>query len=288
MLGSDSNLYTNRADHGDANHASGKRFLGRSRTFWAVIGSMTFVIGITCLFGLQMMSYWQMHKYAKKFAILDRTPRPLPTVAISSSPTTKLAGRGYSFQSPWTDFDVEKSKFPGSCGVFAFRSHSAILFCAPEAGSEDLRATVKNLVGNSLEKLVGSEAMKSDYAFRAALLATTTRNLTPWMSQRESIRTDTLLMFKATSSIGGNTGLFQVESNGWRGFQFDDPTKGPKNVTLELYDSQDRHVEIVFIPNRSTGIGLTQQEINRVVQSLSLSNSNAIASTTKPQARVEP
>jgi hypothetical protein len=51
-------------------------------------------------------------------------------------------------------------------------------------------------------------------------------------------------LIKGVSSVGGETGVFKVTAGGWNGFQFDDPAKNPKQVTFELYDAQDRHVEI--------------------------------------------
>jgi len=68
----------------------------------------------------------------------------------------------------------------------------------------------------------------------------------PWMSRREAVRTSMLLTSKAISSIGGDTGLFSVQANDWKGFQFGDPAKRPKTITLQLYDSGDRHIEITF------------------------------------------
>lgn len=89
------------------------------------------------------------------------------------------------------------------------------------------------------------------------------------MSQREAIRQTFLLLLKAMSSVGGDTGLFEIEANGWKGFQFDDPEKLPKRIALELYDSQDRHVEIILFRAQNTPkAGITQADINRVVETL--------------------
>jgi hypothetical protein len=73
-------------------------------------------------------------------------------------------------------------------------------------------------------------------------------------------------MIKAISSVGGETGLFKASANDWKGFQFDDPAKQPKKVTLELYDSQDRHVEIIFVTKKDADI--TQADINRALETL--------------------
>jgi hypothetical protein len=72
-------------------------------------------------------------------------------------------------------------------------------------------------------------------------------------------------MIKAISSVGGDTGLFKVSANGWRGFQFDDPAKKAKKVALELYDPEGSHVEIVLAVRKDATNPPTQSEINRIL-----------------------
>ena len=62
--------------------------------------------------------------------------------------------------------------------------------------------------------------------------------------------------------------IFKVTVGGWNGFQFDDPAKRPKRVTLELYDAEGRHVEILFGLPASPAGGITQADINRVLVTL--------------------
>jgi hypothetical protein len=56
----------------------------------------------------------------------------------------------------------------------------------------------------------------------------------PWVSRRDAERTSFLLLIKGVSSVGGETGIFKVRAGGWGGFQFDEPARNPKKVTLEL------------------------------------------------------
>jgi hypothetical protein len=39
-------------------------------------------------------------------------------------------------------------------------------------------------------------------------------------------------------------------------------------VTLEVYDSEDRHVEILFSPGKGESADITQSDVNRVLQTL--------------------
>jgi hypothetical protein len=90
----------------------------------------------------------------------------------------------------------------------------------------------------------------------------------PWMSKRDAMRTSFLLLLKRVSSVGGETGIFRVTVGGWKGFQFEDSARRPKRVTLDLYDAVDRHVEIIFGLPASPGSGMTQADINRVLETL--------------------
>ena len=134
-------------------------------------------------------------------------------------------------------------------------------------GSEDY-SQMGDKDNHNLRKLFGPEATKTNYAFHQSMLAETPAELKPWMSQRDAYRSSMLLMVKAISSVGGETGLFKAQANGWKGFQFDDPAKEPKKVTLELYDSQDRHVEIIFMTKKGAGADITQADVNRALETL--------------------
>ncbi len=105
------------------------------------------------------------------------------------------------------------------------------------------------------------------------------------MSQREAYRVSMLLMIKGISSVGGDTGLFNVEKQGWKGFQFDDPNKKPKSVTLELNDSKDQHIEIIFFAGKQEDASITQSDVNRVLQTLTPASVNA---TISPESLVSP
>lgn len=42
-----------------------------------------------------------------------------------------------------------------------------------------------------------------------------------------------------------------------------------KQITFELYDAQDRHVEVVFHPGRDAAASIPQADVNRVLLTLS-------------------
>lgn len=246
-----------------------KRRFWFSRAFLATIGSIFFLLILAYCWGPQIVMSWKLRHEAKADPVLALTPQKLPEVRPNSTVGTKLSDAGFSFEVPWDDLDTQKTKFVNQMAVYTFRSGRVLTFFGPSPTHEDLMSTVqKTFGGTSISAVFGPEATKSNYNFHKTMLELTPSRMTPWMNQRDAIRTSMLLMIKAISSVGGNTGIFNVDANGWRGFQFDDPTKKPKSVTLELYDLQDHHVEVIFRPGKDAVTTISQADINRVLWTL--------------------
>ena len=242
-----------------------------SRRFLIVLGSIFLFILVVQLWGFQTVMCLEMRSRARRFPLLNLTPRPLPSLVVDARRGTKLLPNGFAFEVPWSGFDAKRSKLFPYAAVFAFESGHAINFFGSDRIHENLLAEVQKDFGDSqgnLTLLLGPEATRSDYEFQKTILWATPSEVRPWTGRRESVRASFLLLLKAVASVGGETGLFAVQANGWRGFQLDDPAKGPKRVTLELYDPQDFHVEIVFSTARDGRAKLTQADVNRVLETL--------------------
>ena len=272
-----------------------KRSFFRSRTFLIVAGALVCLIGYGYFWGLQTVFAWKFRHEAKMTPILNETPVPLASLTANTGNGARLVHAGLAFEVPWQDFDLANSKFTGKMARFKFQSGRTILFFGPAKDHEDLLSTLEKSTGVSrddAERLFGADATKTNYAFHRAMLEETPSHISPFTPQREAIRSSMLLMIKAIASVGGGTGLFEVQTRDWKGFQLDDPAKKPREVTLELYDAQDQHVEIIFSPGKEESAGLTQADINRVSESLQVTDdpqtiplANAFASktdTTKP------
>lgn len=248
----------------------GKRPFFFSCTFLIVIGAIFAILAYAYLWGTQTVLAFTLRNQARKIAILNEKPVPLVSVAANSDPGTKLVHAGFSFEVPWNDLDLQKSKFGGNIAVFAFQSGRVVSFYGPPANHEDLLSAFEKMIGDNRgtsKKLFGPKTTATNYAFHRAILEETPDKVSPFEDQREAVRSSMLLMLKGTSSVGGQTGLFQVQSQGWRGFQFDDPSRNPQ-VTLEVYDGEDRHIEIVFHSGKDVSSSLTQADINRTLQTL--------------------
>jgi hypothetical protein len=261
-----------------------KRRFWLSRPFLIIAGSILAVLVCAYGWGIQTWTSWKFRHEAKHFPVLNMTPRPLPAVGANRTAGMQLADAGFTFEVPWSDPDSEKTKQIGQIALFAFRSGRVVEFFPPGPVDGDLLAVAEHSFGDShgnLKQLFGPESVKSNYAFHKTLLEATPAMLTPWMSQRDSMRAGFILLLKMVSSVGGGTGIFSVEANGWKGFQLDDPAKKPKKITLELYDPQDRHAEVIFYNSAKAGeASITQADINRVL--LTLRPTNQLTSAVTP------
>ena len=234
-----------------------------SRTFLAIMGGVLGILVVGYLWGFQTAMSFELRHQAKRFPQLNMRPQSLPPVAANNSPGATLAHAGLGIEVPWEDLDAKKSKYSKSLAVFAFHSGKVVSLYGPSPSGEDLLSSV--------EKSFGDDQGKVIEVFGPSVK--------PWMDHREAERMSTLLTIKALSPVGGATGIFEVAANGWRGFQFDDPAKKPRLVTLELYDPQDRRVEIIFASKSGATERITQADINRVIQTLKPSTEVVSAQT---------
>jgi hypothetical protein len=249
-----------------------------SRRFLIVIGCIAFLIFVAYMWGFQTVLAVELRYRARQVRIFNLTPKDLSSLEADTRPGTRLLPPGFRFEVPWKDFDKGKSKLYPHIAVFAFDSGHAIYFFGSSAGDTTLLAEVEKDFGDSkgaLSMLFGPEATKSDYDFQRTFLWTTPSEIRPWTDRRQAVRISFLLLIKAISSVGGETGVFAIYGNGWKGFQFDDPAKGQRRVTLELYDPQGRHVEIIFALKHDSPVRITQAAINRVLQTLHTDNHGA-------------
>ena len=232
---------------------------------------MAFILFSVHVWGFQTFMYIKLRQESKKLHILNYVPEEIAPVEPSDAKGVMLTSRGFAFEAPWSDLNMGKSKATGTWAIFAFDSGVGVTFCTPSTTGEDLRDVVAKEFGGDRKKLevvFGKDQTSSEYAFHEALLNTTTANVKPWTSSAQVARSGMMLALKAASSVGGETGLYKVAANSWRGFQFDDPSKKANQVALELYDTEGGHVEIVLTVRKGASNPPTQSEINRILLSL--------------------
>jgi hypothetical protein len=121
-----------------------------------------------------------------------------------------------------------------------------------------------------LESAFGRETMKSDYSFVKALYEFTPDNMNHWTaSQGDHNREQLLLIVKSIAlPKAAETGIFGIQNQSYKGFQEGNPRVRQDGIVVDLY-SDEGYVEMIFFQeDYHNFVGVTQPEINRIVQSL--------------------
>lgn len=220
-------------------------------------------------FGAATMFAIEARYVGWKAPIVKRTPIALSDLSISADFKQKLSYAGYEFEVPWAVDEKRTKQVSTTSEVIAFDNGNALWFS---------RVPPKEFVNGLLHmsgkdtattrKLYGDETLKSDYWLVKAILESTPQKVGLLSSRREAARTAMLLLYKAIMiSQGGETGIFQVRTAGFQGFQYGNPQRRPRSIDVEMF-ADDEGLALLFAQRESGPVpAITQAEINQVVQS---------------------
>jgi hypothetical protein len=216
---------------------------------------------------------------AKKVPSIARiVPTELKDHSVSQAPGVKLSYFGYEFEVPWSNLDESKAilypkdKPEKTRVVLTFRSGLRLMVTAVPAREfaneftkEDFKMTPQKF-----EAVFGQGTTTSDYTFARNVYEFTPAKIHYWsLSDGVHYREQAMLIIKSIMPVkAAETGIFYVQNRDYKGFQQGDPAVRKDNLVLDLY-SGDNHCEIIFLQKDYHDIaGVTQPEINRVIQSL--------------------
>lgn len=217
----------------------------------------------------------------KALPIVRVVPTELQDHSISQATGMRLSYVGYEFEIPWDDLDEAKTqlypedKAAKTRAVLAFRSGLRLMIFAMrprELVDEFTRGNLGfgKLTPQAIELLFGHGTATSDYNLVHNIYDFTPDKMHHWsLSDRLHYRETILLTVKSIMpSASAETGIFRLQSQGYKGFQQGDPVKHPKGVVVSLY-SDDGAAEFIFSSQdyRNPSV-VTQSEINRIVQTL--------------------
>ncbi len=242
--------------------------MSRWKRIFILVGIVVVLGGVYLwFFGVQTASALMVRYQFRKLPDVAKTPVPLSDLSISSVPHRAVSYFGYEFELPWDDVDAEKDKTVGTIHVTYFRSGNAFWFSTfpPRDFVNEILKT-GNLDQQSFKRLYGEEAFESDYAFHEKMLQLTPSEITPFISETQAISGQMLLLIKAISMPKASSGIFSIQTQGFKGFQFENPQTRPPRITEELF-SNDRGINAIFM-QKVGGPTISQAEINRVIQSI--------------------
>jgi hypothetical protein len=231
------------------------------------------------LFGFQTVSALLVRYEYRKLPDTAKTPVALADLSISTVPHKKVTYFGYEFELPWDDVDESKDKTTGQIHVGAFRSGNAFWFSTfpPKSFVNEVMETSK-LGPQGFRQVYGDAAFESDYGFKKIMLQMTPSKITPFVSRRQAVTGQMLLLIKGISIPRAESGIFSIQTPEFQGFQFESPQSRPFKITDYLY-SNEGGVDVMFYQKAGgSAPSISQAEINRVIQSIHKVPTQTVAS----------
>jgi hypothetical protein len=199
--------------------------------------------------------------FAKTAPVVTRVvPVELKDVSASLAPGTKISYFGYQFEVPWSDLDESQTQASPEN-----KDHMQMVWIG-------FRSGLKLFI-----VITPHEVEVPDYALLKRAYQITPEQIHYWpLIEGWGYRDAHLLVAKwaflqGIGQPGSNpaeTGIFNLQSQRYNGFQYGDPRSRPDVLELRVY-SDDGRVDIKFLQGGyDEPTGITQPEINRIMQSL--------------------
>jgi hypothetical protein len=231
-------------------------------------------------FGFQTLILLEARYLTRKAPAVSMAPAQLADLSISRSPGRKLSYFGYEFEVPWNDVDESKSGLipDSNKAMIVFQSGNSLSVWhgSPRAFLNTVLANDK-IDQNTLRRIVGDEALQSDFALYRTILETTPDKITPFMSRQDAVSRAILLIVKGTIMPRGTvSGVFAVSAGDFSGFQFGRPQNQFGEVSVRLFSDSS---SLNFIFNQKPGgpVVISQPDINRIQQTLHKATSQSVA-----------
>ncbi len=118
--------------------------------------------------------------------------------------------------------------------------------------------------------------MKSDYNFVKTLYEFSPDNMNHWVSAQRGLTKDELLLLIKSIALpkAAETGIFNIHNESYKGFQNGNARVRPSQILVDLYSDEGGIEMIFFQDDYQNFAGVTQAEINRIVQSLHKTTQN--------------
>lgn len=218
-------------------------------------------------FGADTFFALNARRMGRQVPIVNSVPAELKDLTVSRVPGEKLSFQGAEFEVPWDD--VEKTRIVGKWVAISFRSGRSILLCVgPPDGDIVSMSKSKTPDPKLFEAMYGPEVLQSDYALHKAIFAATPGQITLFTPSSRAAGLSAVLLIKAIMPPTTDWAIYNIRSNDFKGFQLGDPVRHPKKMSLELY-AADIEFEInIDQPVAGPTPGITQAEINRIIQTV--------------------
>ena len=236
---------------------------------------LTVTITVATIFAIvQWIAPIALSFYASRKAppIARVIPSGLRDQSVSENTGKKLSYLGYQFDLPWSDLDDTQTRLypkdkPESRVDLRFRSGLRLLVTSsrPQEFVDGLAEEMK-VSPQQIESTFGS----SDYQVTKTIFEFTPDRMNHWsLSPRVHAREGFLLLIKSiVPTSSADSGIFNIQNKYSKGFQEGNPRVRPNIILVHLFYDQGSIEFIFFQKEYARPEGITQGEVNRVIQSL--------------------
>jgi hypothetical protein len=220
-------------------------------------------------FGFATIAVIEAQYTAKQAPVVKEVPTRLNDSAVTSSTGRKLGFCGYSLDVPWSDLNDSRTKSNPTKLVVYFESGLVLAAtCSPPRTFVNTFLSAGKITPHEFRQIFGEEPLQSDYALTRLMLETTPNKISLGSDIKSASATLEMLMVKSIATPPAASGMFMVQTDEFEGFQYEDPTRHPKRVLVDLF-APDQSVEFIFLLNyEGASPHISQADINHVVQSV--------------------
>lgn len=223
------------------------------------------------VFGVQVETYLIARKITRQKPSMSFVPTPLTDSTPTASSGTKISRFGYELEAPWSDVDRIDDR--GGIARVVFKSGRVLVLFNPIDAVDRIHEMQKAAQGTGkpsadIRKVFGSQATSSNFDLVRTVLSTKPEDAKLSISREDAIKLAILLVLKNSEISNAVGGVFSIQTPALRGFQKGDPEGGARMVVLDLFDVRDHEFVIWFAAEPSSGVRITQGDINRIVQTL--------------------
>ena len=255
------------------------------RSTWPRILVALFVVLLLCVaylwfFGFQTLIALEARYLTRKAPAVKLAPSQLTDLSISRSPGRKLSYFGYEFEVPWNDVNEAKSgPIPDTNKamiVFQSGNSLSVWHGSPRAFLNQVLSNDK-IDQNTLRRIVGDEALQSDFALYRTILQMTPDKMTPFEPQSDAGNQALLLLIKGICMPpSAESGIFAVSAGEFSGFQFGRAENPSGEVSVRLF-SPSSSLNFIFVHTAGGPTIVSQADINRILQTLHSATSQSVA-----------
>src|SRR5436853_4168575 len=242
----------------------------RSRVLIGLVISLLLSFAYLWFFGFQTLIALEAGYFARRMPVVKLAPAPLTDLSVSLSAGKKLSYFGYEFVVPWDDVDQARTRMiSDNKAMIVFQSGNSLSVWhgSPRAFLNTALSNDK-IDQSTLRRVVGDEALQSDYALYRTILQMTPGKMTPFESPSDAANQALLLLVKGICMPpGSESGVFAVGGGEFSGFQFGRPANPSGELSVRLF-SDSSSLNFIFVQKAGGSAVISQPDINRILHTL--------------------